>query len=127
MNAETSPSRASALIWPRMPDSYLLAREKSTVIATNQEAFEYLYDRWGLVSVQVMISAVAAYGADTGSVQVLTLLTGTSETVSHEEEKALVRAMHYVEENLSAWQEQRVIAMPDGQTLTIDAALVAED
>ncbi|PQO37626.1 hypothetical protein DTL21_06685 [Bremerella cremea] len=110
-----------------MPDSYLLAREKSTVIATNQEAFEYLYDRWGLVSVQVMISAVAAYGADTGSVQVLTLLTGTSETVSHEEEKALVRAMHYVEENLSAWQEQRVIAMPDGQTLTIDAALVAED
>ncbi|RCS43532.1 hypothetical protein DTL42_18725 [Bremerella cremea] len=97
------------------------------MITSNQEAFEFLYDRWGLVSVQVMISAVSAYGADTGSVQVLTLLSGTSETFSHEEEKALVQAMRYVEEKLPKWQEQRVVAMPDGQTLTIDGALVADD
>lgn len=94
---------------------------------SNEEAFRYLYDRQGILCVQVMLSAVRAYGADTGSVQVLTLLNGVDNSFDKKDEKALVGAMRYVEENLSQWQEDRVVNLPDGQQLTVDPALVPEE
>ncbi|MEW4453715.1 hypothetical protein AB1L30_13660 [Bremerella sp. JC817] len=94
---------------------------------TNEEAFNYLYDRMGILCVQVMVSAVRAYGADTGSVQVLTLLNGGDDSISNRDQKALVAAMRYVEDNLPEWQEERIICLPDGQQLTIDPALVPDD
>ncbi len=94
---------------------------------TNEEAFRYLYDRQGILCVQVMLSAVRAYGADTGSVQVLTLLNGVDNSFDKKDEKALVGAMRYVEEQLPQWQEDRVVNLPDGQHLTIDPALVPEE
>ncbi|PQO33265.1 hypothetical protein C5Y96_10450 [Blastopirellula marina] len=94
---------------------------------SNEEAFRYLYDRQGLLCVQVMLSAVRAYGADTGSVQVLTLLNGVDNSFDKKDEKALVRAMRYVEEHLPQWQEDRVVNLPDGQQLTIDPALVPDE
>lgn len=97
------------------------------MFATHQEAFEFLYNRWGLPAVQVMISAVKAYGADTGAVQVLTIMPVDEMSFTHQDEKALVGGMHYIEDNLPQWQETRVLRLPDGQTLTLDAALVAEE
>ncbi|MHC2066515.1 hypothetical protein ACYFX5_03500 [Bremerella sp. T1] len=97
------------------------------MFSNNKEAFHYLYDRMGILCVQVMVSAVRAYGADTGSVQVLTLLNGVDDSFNKQDEKALVAAMRYVEEQLPAWQEKRVVNLPDGQQLTIDPALVPED
>lgn len=97
------------------------------MFSTNQEAFEYLYEQKGLLCVQVMVSAVRAYGADTGSMQVLMLLNHSDDSFTSQDEKALVAAMHYVEEKLPEWQQTRVLTLPDGQQLTIDPALVPED
>ena len=94
---------------------------------SNEEAFRYLYDRQGILCVQVMLSAVRAYGADTGCVQVITLLNGVDNSFDKKDEKALVSAMRYVEEKLPQWQEDRVLNLPDGTQLTIDPALVPED
>jgi len=97
------------------------------VFPNNEEAFRYLYDRQGILCVQVMLSAVRAYGADTGSVQVLTLLNGVDNSFDKKDEKALVAAMRYVEQQLPQWQEDRVVPLPDGQLLTIDPALVPDE